>query len=402
MTNVSVTAGAPDKVVAGQAEVDQINLFLYQVTPNQGWRNHDLPNVDGQNRRVGNNPLALDLHFLVTAYGAVELNAEVLLGHAMQLLHETPVLTRERIRLLLGGPNALSPLPTADLADQVEMVKIIPEYLSTDEMSKIWTSTLAHYRPSMAYVAPVVLIQTEAEVRAAPPVLRQGELDRGPVAVGAPFPTLAGVSNAASAQLPALRLGDDLVLAGSNLTGTGVAEAVLQHSKFGGPRTLSAVPAPGPEGKLLAHLPAPATDAQAMNQWTIGLYNVQVRITRSGIPPWVTGVAPMALSPAITVAPNAATAGTVLTVTCTPRLHPEQEAKTELILGATPIPPDSIDTPVLDTDPTTLTFTVPPVEPGSHQVRLRVDGSFDSLPVTVSGSPPSLSLDPQQVVAVSP
>ena len=56
----------------------------------------------GGDQRLSNPPLALDLHYLLTAYGAQDLDAEILLGYAMQLLHETPVLTRRRS----GGRSA--------------------------------------------------------------------------------------------------------------------------------------------------------------------------------------------------------------------------------------------------------------------------------------------------------
>jgi hypothetical protein len=94
----SVTASPPDRVVTGANEPNRLNLFLYQVTPNPGWRNEGLPSRDGNGGRLTNPPLALDLHYLLTAYGSQDLNAEILLGYAMQLLHETPMLTRAQLR----------------------------------------------------------------------------------------------------------------------------------------------------------------------------------------------------------------------------------------------------------------------------------------------------------------
>ena len=58
----SVTAVPPDRITTGATEPNQLNLFLYQVTPNQGWRNADLPSRDSNGERVTNPPLALDLH----------------------------------------------------------------------------------------------------------------------------------------------------------------------------------------------------------------------------------------------------------------------------------------------------------------------------------------------------
>ena len=106
-SSVTVSLLAPDRVVpTGGTEASQLNLFLYGVTPNAGWRNEALPSRDGAGRaRLSNPPLALDLHYLLSAYSAGDLHAEILLGYAMQLLHEMPVLTREAIR------TALNPSP---------------------------------------------------------------------------------------------------------------------------------------------------------------------------------------------------------------------------------------------------------------------------------------------------
>ena len=87
-------------------------------------------------------------------------------------------------------------------------------------------------------------------------------------------------------------------------------------------------------------------------------------------------------------------------MTCTPRLRPEQEAQTSLIFGMQQITPQSITTPADKTKPTTLSFTVPAVIKGEYLVRLRVEG-IDSLPITLTGSPPKLDFDPQQKVKVA-
>src|SRR5207244_1329164 len=42
----SVTSLPPDRVTTGQTEPNQLNLFLYQITPNLGWRNEGLPSRD--------------------------------------------------------------------------------------------------------------------------------------------------------------------------------------------------------------------------------------------------------------------------------------------------------------------------------------------------------------------
>jgi hypothetical protein len=182
--NVTVTSLPPDRIDAASTTAQsQLNLFMYRVTPNQGWRNVGLPSHDQCGERRGNPPLALDLHYLLTSYGANELHAEILLGYGMQLLHETPVLSRDAIRRSLAPPvefpsgdlpPELLALSSSKLAEQIEQVKIAPESLNTEEISKLWAAFQAKYRPTSAYVATVVLIESEKSTKAALPVRGRG------------------------------------------------------------------------------------------------------------------------------------------------------------------------------------------------------------------------------------
>lgn len=184
--DVSVTTLAPELILPQKDDTSsQLGLFMYQVTFNQGWRNAGLPSFDSNGSRVGNPPLALDLHYLLTAYGLKDYDAEILLGNAMQILHETPVLTRKAIQKLLSGhPNlpGFSPkqiLPfsgsdAVDLARQLESIKITPEPLSIDEMSKVWSALQKSYRPTMGYKVSVVLIESEHPTKHPLPVRSRG------------------------------------------------------------------------------------------------------------------------------------------------------------------------------------------------------------------------------------
>jgi hypothetical protein len=183
--DVIVTAWPPDKVDALQQDgKSQLNLFLYNITQNQGWRNIDYPSRDASGDRINNPPLALDLHYLLTAYGAEQFHSEILLGYGMQLFHETPFLPREAIQMSLSAPTQVSDtslsvpsgmlnLFTSGLANQVEMIKIWPQTLTTEEISRLWTAFQAKYRSTAAYQCSVVLIQSEASTKTAPPVRRR-------------------------------------------------------------------------------------------------------------------------------------------------------------------------------------------------------------------------------------
>lgn len=157
--DTAVSALSPDRITAGADEKAQLNLFLYLVTANTALR----PGRKGTAR-----PLALDLHYLLTAYGAQDYQAEILLGHALRLLHGTPVLERERIRKTIASlsqrthnrvvPPTLAALAASDLAERVERIEIAPEFLAGDEMSKLWSAIQAKYRPSAAYRVSAVMI----------------------------------------------------------------------------------------------------------------------------------------------------------------------------------------------------------------------------------------------------
>jgi hypothetical protein len=406
----AVTALPPDRVETGQQEPNQLNLFLYQVTPNIGWRNAGLPTLDSKGSRIGSAPLALDLHYLLTAYGSKDFNAEVLLGYAMSLLHENPVLTRDQIRIALGAPSpvdgALLPSPfgtlsAVDLADQVELIKISPVFLSTEDLSKLWTSMQARYRTTMAYVASVVLIDPRPGGRVAAPVLKQGKDDRGPFAVGAPAPVLSSVRSAAAEQLPAARLGDDVTITGTNLNDPASMTAIFENPQAKVTRTLPVTGGTSPS-TVTAHLPSIGQDATAMQTWAPGVYAVSLQVAKPDLPAWSTNSVPIALAPVIGVDPLTAVPGNInLTVTCTPRLRAEQEAQVTLIFGTRQIVPGTITNPADPAKPTELTFALTTVAEGDYLVRLRVNG-VDSLPIVISGSPVQFAFDPNQQVKVHP
>jgi hypothetical protein len=221
---VSVRLIAPNRIKTDQNEEPQLNLYLYQVTPNQGWRNVGLPSRNSDGDRVTNPPLAIDLHYLLTAYGKNDFEAEILLGYAMQMLHENPVLTRDAIRTTLNPastvpagllPPALGVLTAADLADQVEQIKIAPQFLSTEEMSKLWTAMQTGYHTSVAYQVSVVLIESRRSTKSSLPV-RAGKVYVTPL----DQPVIEEVKSDAPASAdPRITLGSTLVINGRNLKG---------------------------------------------------------------------------------------------------------------------------------------------------------------------------------------
>jgi hypothetical protein len=181
----TVSCLAPDLVQAaisnnGDSE-NQVNLFLHQVTHNAAWRNVELPSLaaDGTTR-LSSPPLALDLHYLLTVYGSTYWQAEALLGYAVMMLHESPVLVRSDISNALSNlstpfpGNVLTPyLEGSGLADQIELIKITPETLGREEMAWLWTALKADYRLTFPFMVSVVLMQPQQQTNLALPVLHR-------------------------------------------------------------------------------------------------------------------------------------------------------------------------------------------------------------------------------------
>jgi hypothetical protein len=233
-TAINVTSLPPGQVEPQQGNATtQLNLFMHRVSYNTGWNNIGYPSRDSRGGPVGNPPLALNLHYLLTAFGDEELHAEILLGFGMQLLHENPVLDRNLIRNSLSVANASDPLgrlpgnllalATSGLAEQIEQIKIAPEPLNTEEMSKLWTAFQIKYRLCTAYVATVVLIESDKPTSSPLPVMR-----RNVYAVPFRQPVInkilssENIVNATVTEFRRIVTGDILVLQGEQLKSNGV------------------------------------------------------------------------------------------------------------------------------------------------------------------------------------
>lgn len=403
----TVTALPPDRVISdsGEAEGNRLNLFLHRVTPNAALRNEDLPTRDSAGR-LGRRPrLALDLHYLLTAASDDQLNAETLLGYAMQTFHETAIVPRALVQSALSGGIAgdVSPTPAwledaARLADQIELVKITPRTLSMEDMSTIWTALQASYRTTVAYDVSLVLIEREIETRPALPVLSRGGLrdaatGRDPGVAVRPdllsgVPTLLEI--APMDGQPVMRLGRRVALNGTALDrGT----ATVRFTETTGGAFVELAPlGPAAPGRIVVDLPAgaprPPGDPLAgtgadPGAWRIGAYAVAVHLLDADGRATVTNALPVALAPATTAAAAASAGGTTVTMTCAPPIRPGQSVAIlvgqEMALVAAPAAATG-----------TVSAEIAGLSPGAAlPVRLRVDG-IDSPVIDRLAEPPVL------------
>jgi hypothetical protein len=396
LSPVKVTAVAPDTIkLDDPSGGPSLNLFLYRVSPNTGWSNAQLPSRNGSGASIANPPLALNLHYLLTAYGGADFQAEILLGYGMHLLHERPVLDRAAIRRALNpsplGPTILPPafqaLVASDLADQVEAVTLSMEPIDGEEMSRLWSALQSSYRPSAGYVVSVVLIDARKPSHAALPVLER-RLATEPGLL-APFPTIERAIPA-DGQVAAL-LGESVTLSGHHLDGASLV-VHFSHRLLDTPNKVT-ITANSDAEQVEVVLPSGPAAEQV---WPAGVYAVELTLVRPGeTNPRTSNVAAMLLAPVPALPPTAVardtgSGGVTVTLGVSPGVHAAQEAR--LTLGAN----SALATP----HPTTtasLTFALGDLPPGNFRVRLAVDG-VESRLVDRSSEPPTF--DPAQSLTV--
>lgn len=394
-----VTAMPLDKA-GNDTSKNKINLFMYQAVPNSSLRNMEMPK-QVRSGELSQPPLALNLNYLITAYGKNndDTLSHRLLGRAMRIMHDNPVL----------GAGDLFPPPSVDMRSylslsgldlQPERVRFTPVSISLDEMSKLWTAFQTQYRISAAYQAAVILIESARPVRSRPPVMTRGKKDKGAEALSGGAPILEEVLPPNSQ--PSARLGEILALKGKNLDSQ---ELLVRFSNLRLKDPIDITPLPDISAtRMEAHIEDDtAKDPNALDKWIAGFYTVSLVVKRQNLPGWCSNELSFSLAPTITVKPKKAPDGNIaLTVTCIPRIKEGQ--RVVLLFGESQIPVqvENISTPVVKSESTTIRLSIPNAKKrlDPYPVRLRVDGA-DSLPFAITGTPPRLEYDPDQMVTVT-
>lgn len=139
-----------------QLEQPTVSVFLYQVTPNTSQRNNDLPTRAADGTLVKRPAAALDLHYLISAYGEErELVGQRLIGSVVRTLHEIPVLPKDVVEQAGERPY----LAGSDLVEAAQRVRFTPTVMDVDETSKLWGMLYqTPYALSVVYQAALVFI----------------------------------------------------------------------------------------------------------------------------------------------------------------------------------------------------------------------------------------------------
>jgi hypothetical protein len=340
--NVRVTVAPLDRTRNANNKFNQINLCLYLVAPNAALRNVDL----GGPRP----PLALELHYLVSTYGNDDDDraAHLLLGQAMRLFHDRGVLPDAELRAALRGN---------DIADQIDAVRLSPRALSLEDLARVFGMYQTPARPSFAYTASVVLIDSAAPRRVPLPVLRRGA-DGRTLTVAPDLRIGAAIEAVEPPQAREFALlGDALVVRGSQLA-PAIARVRLTHLRLG--TTLDLTPAAGSTDTAL-RVTLPTNPAALAS----GVHSVSVVLGER-----TTNTLLLALAPEITTAAPRATRSNTgvaqVTLDVRPAVLPNQQVA--LILDDREIPG-----PERTAVATQLVFRVPAAPLGDHFVRVRVD-----------------------------
>lgn len=167
-SDILVSAQPFDRVETGENEHARINIFLYQINP-KGITGYRRPgserSVDSGIRYISE----VELFYVVTAYGAQDLHSEMLLGCAIQSLHDSATVGPELIQSILtaqssprGGrvvPAAQSAVAASGSSAKIKCLRIVPYLIEPERLVSLWSSQQAPYRPSTTYQVTVVLTE---------------------------------------------------------------------------------------------------------------------------------------------------------------------------------------------------------------------------------------------------
>jgi Pvc16 N-terminal domain/IPT/TIG domain len=372
---VTVTISAPD-VAQPTITGPRFNLFMYHIAENGALKNQEIPG-QGHPGDYGHPPLSLDLFYLCTAYGSIETNdvqAHRILGDAMRVLHDFPLITESLLRERTPGSI---PVLDTDLVGEFEKIKITLYSMPVEESFKIWSSLPdTNFRCSVAYQVSVVQIESRRQRAQTLPVRERRVYAlpfRSPQITEIyrdPPPPLVNVKSAVAAA------GDTLKIVGVNLAstttrvmlGTENATIITQRDQ----ELTVQVP---------ATLPSGAHPAQVIQDVMLETVTGQPPVAHLG---YRSNVVAFLMIPTInSILPGAgAGPGDVVTVNVTPLMRPTQQAV--LLLDDFAISAD----PVAPTTPpsATVQFRLPtgtaalPAKP-DYLARIRIDGAESRLSV---------------------
>jgi hypothetical protein len=121
----------------------QVSVYLFHVTPDTALRN-TLPPDHGAHR-VSEQPLALTLYYLLSAYSEKSyIEEQQAMSMALNCFHDHPIMTA-----------------TLPVGNRVEEFTLTMEPQSTDEIGRLWLALATPLRLSAVYRARVIFLEPE-------------------------------------------------------------------------------------------------------------------------------------------------------------------------------------------------------------------------------------------------
>lgn len=145
---------AMDDAKDNAKDTDRVTLFVHRVGMNPHLR------TSGRvlDRDMDPLPLSLDVHLLFSIWTNVPENELTILAWLMRELHVHPILDSASLNTDASwGPD--------------DVVQLIPEELSTEDMMRLWDALTPSYRLSVSYIARVVRIDPHRQISGLPPVV---------------------------------------------------------------------------------------------------------------------------------------------------------------------------------------------------------------------------------------
>ena len=359
----TVVTKQPDTLTTASS---MLNIFLYQISQNLGYKNLDHPARDFDGQLTKKQQLGLDLYYLLTAYGNndEELLAHKILAESVMTLHEKPILTKELIEAAINDPDIkakMSDINNADLSRQIDLVKLTMHPLSIEDLTKIWSSFFKNtsYRISVVYKATVVLLEGIQDPKVPIPVR-----ERNIYSVAPKQPEIIYVQP----QIVELSPETEIIIHGTSLnaedTRIDLGDNKAKLEDLSSPLIASGQ-------KLVVKLP---------NSLTAGIKQIKVVHPISmGNPKKLhrgleSNAVLFAVAPKITsIEPASSSVGAKIKITFEPKITREQQLG--VIIGSgKPLVPEWIDPNNTETD--NLEIRIPAnMEQGIYPIRLRVDGA---------------------------
>jgi Pvc16 N-terminal domain len=169
-TLITVTNGPLDRPASGA----RLNWFLYRITPTPALMNMEPPQ-SGWTTRRGRPPLALTLHYLLTADpGELTVSGNEVppvhdaLTAVMLLLHEHAILGPDTV--ITSSPAQTVSQVTTALDGLVEPLRITLDAVPLETITGLWASGLKALRLSVAYQVSLVTVPSPVPFEPGPPV----------------------------------------------------------------------------------------------------------------------------------------------------------------------------------------------------------------------------------------